>query len=79
MLINQQQDVGEKGKVKWFVPEEGIEEKELFKEFAENLMKNIFCLGNKSEHREYDGDDCDEGVLIYERPKDNVMITKNEI
>ena len=72
-------DVGEKGKVKWFVPEEGIEEKELFKEFAENLMKNIFCLGNKSEHREYDGDDCDEGVLIYERPKDNVMITKNEI
>ena len=42
-------------------------------------MKNIFCLGNKCEHREYDGDDCDEGVLIYERPKDNVMITKNEI
>ena len=61
------------------MPEEGIEEKELFEEFADNLMKNIFCLGNKSEYGKYDGDDCDEGVLIYERPKDNVMITKNEI
>ena len=63
-------NVGGKGKVEWFMPEEGIEEKKLFEEFAENLMKNIFCLDNQSEHGEYDRNNCDEGILIYVKPKD---------